>query len=237
MKKNYFLILFLSIFTLIGIGLLFGGIALSKNAAHFREIAEEVSAKIIRIEDYYDSDGDMHHNVYVTYTYNGQVYDDIRITFYNSGMFEGKEISLLCDPESPKHVMSTSFFNTGASVLLFMGIIFASVGVVPLIIAIVKKCKKNNLKEKGAVLYATVELVDINTNYTVNGRNPYVIYCTYKDEYKDILYRFKSDNLWTDPSPVFPIGSEIEVLVNPKDYSNYHVKAEEVVSQRIADYT
>lgn len=237
MKKNYFLSIFLGIFTLTGIGLLIGGIFLLKGAVEFREKGEEVTARIIRIEDYYDSDNDLNHNVYVTYTYNGKVYDNVRIHFYNSGMFEGKEITLLCDPENPQYTVSTSIFNSAGFMLIFMGIIFSAVGVIPFTITMMKKYKAKKLLQNGKVLYAIVELVDLNTGYTVNGKHPYVIYCTYKDEYNDVLYRFKSDNLWTDPSPIFPMGSIIEVLVDPNDYSKYYVKAEEIVSKRIVDYT
>ena len=111
MKKNPLLIIFYSIFFAVGIGLLIGSIAFFKSNSEFKEIADEVTAKIIRIEEYYDSDDDLHHRVYVTYSYNGTVYDNVAIGFYNSNMFEGKEITLLCDPDNPKRIQSSSAFS------------------------------------------------------------------------------------------------------------------------------
>lgn len=237
MKKNNFFIIFYGIFGLVGIVLILSGIIVFKKNTEFKENAEEIVGEITRIEKSYDSDGDAHHDVYVTYTYNGNEYDDVLIDFYSSGMFEGKEIALLCDPRSPKRVHSKTSINTVGGVVLFAGSIFALIGVVPVINTVRKAFRSRKLRKSGTVLYATVESIDYNRNYTVNGKHPFIIYCTYKDEYKDILYRFKSDNLWTDPSSVFYVGGYIEVMVDPNDYSKYYVKAEEVVDRKVADYT
>ena len=75
------------------------------------------------------------------------------------------------------------------------------------------------------------------TGYTVNGKNPYIIYCTYKDDYYDRIYRFKSDNLWTDPSLILQSGDDIKVYVDEKDYSCYHVDIESIFKGKIIDYT
>ena len=71
----------------------------------------------------------------------------------------------------------------------------------------------------------------------MNGQNPYVIYCSWKDEYADVLYRFKSDNLWTDPSFLFDSGSEINVYVDGNDFSKYYVDAERGLDQKVVDFT
>lgn len=226
-----------AVFFAIGIGLLIGSIAMFKNAADFKETADKVSARIIRIEKDYDSDDEVHYSVYVTYSYNGVVYDDIYINFYNSNMAVGKEISLLCDPEYPTYVREDSVLDAGGMILLFMGIIFGAVGGIPLLLGLRKSMQAKRLMQEGQVLHATVEMVDFNTSYSVNGVHPFVIYCTYKDVYKDIIYRFKSNNLWTDPSPIFPPGSYIDVMVDPNDYSKYHVKAEQMIEQKIVDFT
>ena len=226
MKKGFPVNLFFGIFLAVGIGLLAGSFAMFKSTSDFKKIAEEVPAKIIRIEDYYDSDDELHHRVYVTYSYNGTVYDDVPINFYSSSMFEGKEITLLCDPEHPKRLREASVVDFAGLILLIMGLAFSLVGGIPIALSIKKSVQAKQLLKSGYVLQAVVDRVEFNTSYSVNGRHPYVIYCNYRDEYKDVTYLFKSDNLWTDPLPIFPPGSDIEVLVDPKDYSKYHVKAE-----------
>lgn len=120
---------------------------------------------------------------------------------------------------------------------LFMGIIFSLVGFIPLIISAKKNKRQKNLLTNGRVLYATVDEITWNGSMTVNGQNPYLILCSYKDEYQDVIYRFKSNNLWIDPIHVFPVGSTIEVYVDPNDYSNYYVNAEKTIEAKIVDYT
>ena len=237
MKKGFPIYFFFGIFFAVGLGLLVGSFFLFKSAIDFKKIADEISAKIIRIEDYYDSDDELHHRVYVSYSYNGTVYDNVPINFYSSSMFEGKEIKLLCDPENPKRLRESSVVDIAGLMLLIMGIIFSLVGGVPIVAGIKKNIQSKQLLKTGYVLHAVVDRVDFNTSYSVNGRHPYVIYCNYHDEYKDITYLFKSDNLWTDPLPIFPPGSDIEVMVNPKDYSQYHVNAEAAMERKIIDYT
>lgn len=237
MKKGFPVNLFFGIFLAVGIGLLAGSFAMFKSTSDFKKIADEVSARIIRIEEYYDSDNDLRQRVYVTYSYNGTVYDDVPINFYSSSMFEGKEITLLCDPEHPKRLREASVVDFAGLILLIMGLAFSLVGGIPIALSIKKSVQAKQLLKSGYVLQAVVDRVEFNTNYSVNGRHPYVIYCNYRDEYKDVTYLFKSDNLWTDPLPIFPPGSDIEVLVDPKDYSKYHVKAEAAIEQKIIDYT
>ncbi len=52
-----------------------------------------------------------------------------------------------------------------------------------------------------------------------------------------MTYRFRSDNLWTDPGPVLPPGSEIRVYVHPDDYSKYYVDAKSYIEGKIMDFT
>lgn len=146
-------------------------------------------------------------------------------------------IALLCDPENPEKVKTESGIYIGVIVLAIMGISFFGVGTILLIISIKKRIQRKYLIENGRVLHATVERIDLNRNISINSQNPYIIYCTWKDEYADTLYRFKSDNLWTDPSPVFYKGSEIDVCVDAKDFSKYYVDAEQILSKKVLDFT
>ncbi|MDO4333397.1 MAG: hypothetical protein Q4C58_12045 [Eubacteriales bacterium] len=155
------------------------------------------------------------------------------------GLLAGAMILLanLCDTGDPWEVRAQSGMYVAFLILMILGIVFFCTGAVPLIILRIKKQKNKRLLEKGRVLYATVESIDRNRSYNVNGRNPYVIYCTWKDEYADLFYRFKSGNLWTNPALIFPEGSEIEVYVDPNDFRKYYVDAERKLSQKIVDLT
>lgn len=237
MKKFNFINIFFGIFAIVGIGLFIGGFAWLSKGMEFKQNAVEVTAEIVDIETYRDSDGERQHRPYITYSFNGTTYADRPLNSYSSDMYIGQEITILCNPDEPGRAMTNMSIYLGSGIQLGMGLIFALVGIAPIVTSIVKSARQKKIIQNGQVLQATVDNIVWNTSYSVNGRHPFVIYCTYKDEYRDISYRFKSNNLWSDPSPIFPIGSYIDVYVNPKDYSQYHVNAEKTLDAKIIDYT
>lgn len=235
-KKNSFPILFSCIFLIVGIGLLTGGIIWLLSSMQFKERAVEITGVITYIESYRDSDDERHSTAYVSYEFGGEMYEDVRLNSYSSSMRKGKEISLYCDPEDPWSVQSKSMLYFGPVLLGGMGLLFTLIGVGVLAVMLTKTSRRRKIREQGRSIYATVENVAFNTRYSINGMNPYVIYCTYRDDYKDVTYRFKSENLWADPSASFPVGSTIEVKVMEDDYSKYCVITDEL-EQRVIDYT
>lgn len=116
------------------------------------------------------------------------------------------------------------------------GLIFTITGAGIFISITIRGVKEKKLREKGKSIYATVEQITCNTKLSVNGAHPYVIYCTYRDRYTDVTYRFKSEKLWYDPSDQFPVGSTIEVKVDENDYSRHYVKIEGT-NGKVIDYT
>ena len=236
-KKESAVDIVFGIFAFVGIIFVISGILWMISGIRFRENAAEVMAVITEIDTYRDSDGDTNHRVYVNYSYGGNTYNDIPLGEYSSGMYEGKEIELLVDPQKPGRI-STAFGNIfGPSMFIGMGAIFAAVGICPIVFKIRKKAQNKKLIAAGRSIFATVDSIDVNTSYAVNGRHPYVIYCSYRDEYKDILDRFKSENLWTDPSRVIQPGSEIRIYVDGTNFSKYYVDTESLLDGKIIDYT
>ena len=150
---------------------------------------------------------------------------------------EGAEIELLCDPTRPTKVESESFLYIGPIIFAILGVIMSAIGVVPMVCTVSKNAAKKKLLEAGYVLHAQVEGIEKNRSVRVNRTYPYVIYCSYQDPFSGMIYRFRSENLWTNPSEVFGEGSAIDVYVNENDYSKYYVAAEEVLQQRIVDFT
>lgn len=230
------MILFSSVFLCIGLGLLVGATFWMHSASMFKKQAIEIPAEIVAIETYRNSDGDVSHQVYVNYEYGGKQYEMAALNSYSSNMYEGKEITLYCDVEHPGKIQEKSLFYMGPIIFMIMGIIFTAVGAGILIGFLRRPLLERKLKKNSMVLYATVTDIKYDTSFTVNGENPFVIYCNWKDEYQDITYRFKSKGIWSDPSDYFPVGSTIPVRVNPKDYSQYMVDVE-TMEKRIVDYT
>lgn len=234
-KKRVFYILPCT-FLIVGIGLLIGGILWLSSSMRFQEKAVEISGVITDIASHRDSDGERHSSAYVSYEFGGELYEDVRLNSYSSSMHRGMEITLYCDPSDPWNVQPKSMIYFGPALLGGMGLLFALVGAVVLAVMAAGASRRRKIREQGRSIYATVEEVARNVNYRVNGVHPFVIYCTYRDDYKDVTYRFKSENLMTDPSAFFPVGSTIEVKVMEDDYSQYCVIVDET-DQKVIDYT
>lgn len=237
MQKNNVLTVCYSIMVVIGIGLILGAALMLVNDMKFRQTAARITGEIADITTHYDNDGDVHHEAFVTYTFEGKVYERVMLNEYSSTMYVGKSIALLCDPENPGKVKTESGIYVTVIMLTFMGLVCLCMGIFPLILSVKRKLQRKRLIAKGRVLHATVERIDLNRNISVNKQNPYIIYCTWRDEYAGTLYRFKSDNLWTNPSHVFYVGSRIDVCVDAKDFRKYYVDAEQILSQRVFDFT
>ena len=236
-KRNSFMVLFCGIFLVVGAIFSAVGITMALADSGFRERAEEITAEITGISSYRASDGDRRHNVYVTYQYDGRVYEDIELNFYRSGMYEGQEIPLLCDPENPGHVKSPGGMLLLEMVFLLIGILFMGIALVFIAVSRNKARRRKKILSSGKRLSAIVEQIAVNTSYVMNGRNPYQIYCYYRDEYKDVIYRFKSEDVWINPNVVLQPGDTIDVYVDGEDYSRYHVDAESILDKKVKDYT
>ncbi|MBR3824066.1 MAG: DUF3592 domain-containing protein [Lachnospiraceae bacterium] len=235
-KKNFYPILF-GIFGIVGVILIVSSILVFAAGKKFDETAVEITGTISYIDSYWDSDGDRHYQVYVDYDFQGHEFTDIRLGTYTSSMYEGKEITLKVDPENPGKVKTPHSYMIAGIILAVLGVIFALIGIISAVIGIKKSAKKKELLQQGRYICAVVERVDMNYNYYVNGRHPYVIYCNYQDEYSGVLYRFKSDNMWTDPYPFLQQGSNVRVYVDGQDYSKYYVDVEGSLQGKVVDYT
>lgn len=236
-KNNYFVILFCAVFLIVGIVFLAVGITVMVTTNHFRKNAVEITAEITKLAVYRDSDGDRKHRAYVTYQYGDTVFEDIGLNFYRSNMYEGEKIPLLCDPDNPGHVMSSSGMILLEAVFIGIGAIFSSIALIFIGTVKRKASQKKKLVSSGRRLSATVEQITRNTSLKMNGQSPYQIYCYYRDDYKDVVYRFKSENLWTNPNLMIQPGDSIYVYVDEKNYCHYHVDTESILNKKIADYT
>lgn len=236
-RENLFYFLFSGIFMIVGMALLIAGIVILILNGRFMERAEEITAVITDIGSYRNSKGETSHKVLVEYTYAGKLYENAELNFYSSSMYEGKEITVFCDPDNPGRIRSNQGMTLLYGIFIGMGILFIAISAIVIGIALRKSARRKKVRESGRKLYATIEEITLNTSLRMNGRHPYVIYCIWKDDYKDMVYRFKSDSIWTNPNLVFHPGDTIPVYVNEKNYKQYYVDADSILNGRIADYT
>lgn len=212
--------IFALVFGGVGYGLLGYSIALNGKTEDIRAMITEIHRR--------DSDS---HDVYVTYEYDGQVYENIRINEYSSTMREGKWIDLKIDPSDPTNVSSTK-------VMLIIGGIFAAIGTAMLfgaVIMLVKSVKKatlgKRLKEQGYYIEADFDRVDFG-NVRINNRPTFILRCIYRDPYDGKCYAFRSELLRDDPT-AFIEGDKIKVYVDENNYMNNYIDVDELMKNYI----
>ncbi len=235
--KNQFIYYLFAIFAMVGVGLLVGGFFSVKSTNRFLESAVSVQGKISNIESYRNKNGERCHCVYVNFDLEGRVYRDIALAEYSSDMYEGEAIVLLCDPNNPEDVRSKSTIYLLSIILISMGTIFFFMGFIPTVIIVKRNIQTKRLFETGYTLQATIESIGENRSIRVNGKHPYQVYCTYKDPVSGVIYRFKNCNIWTNPSGVLFEGGPVTVYVDANDYSKHYVAVEEILEDKIVDFT
>ncbi len=104
----------------------------------------------------------------------------------------------------------------GAFMLIMVMVIKA------LILPWFEKRDKTRLDENHILLLAQRQEVRLDRYNTINGMNPYVIDCYYRDETTGREFVFTSEPFLQDPSPYLG-GVTLGIFVNAEDYSNYYV--------------
>lgn len=228
MKKNQMEKIVFWVFAIVGVIFTVVGIIWLCHSFHISGQTLKTEGIISEIESYRAADGDTDFVVYVSYEAEGESFKDVPLSFYSSSMRRGNTITIYYLPDNPGNPYSMGTLWFGPAVFSGIGIIFLIIGMVGIVIGASQGRRIKQLKESGISLYATVEEIYMNMNYRVNGRHPYVIICTYTDDYTGTTYRFKSGNIWEDPGYVYPVGSSVKVLVKPEDYGTYCVDVENI---------
>ena len=210
-------------------GILFGGIGaifvivtivLFIDNKSFERKADKVMGIITEIETYRDTDGDVEHEVYVAYQYDGEDYES-RINSYTSSMYEGGRIDLYIDPDNPYKVRALGSMTLFYLIFGGVGSVFFVIGLCFVLSYVMKKSKNDKLIKEGRKLSATITGGEMCYNITINGRHPYKLECTYEDEFTKEKYLYSSE--YVDFPPENYYGSRVNVYVDRNDMSHYFV--------------
>ncbi len=224
MKKNDGIIyIILGIFAILGVFSLIMGVSKLVSGGVSKANTEQITAEISTISQQTNSEGDISYFVLVDYKYDGVEYKDVSLGVYTATMAEGKLIDILVNPKDPTDIKITSQDTIDAVGGIFMGVIFALVGIVPLIFMYKGKQRIKNLIETGYYIYAVVDRVEKNYGYSRNRQHPYMAYCTHEDEETGKKYKFQSPPMWKNPDPVIRVGTRLKVYVERNNYANYYV--------------
>lgn len=220
-KNNRIMIILPVVFILVGLLVIFIAVFLKIQNSKFMKTAIKADAEITKITTSRDSDGDIRHSVDIIFYVNGKPYGG-NLGEYNSNMYEGKTIDLYYNPQNPNDYRTNS--NIVTFIMIPIGVIFFAVGLLVLYPSIKSKSLEK-LKDTGKRIDAKIDDVSLNTSYSVNGRHPYIIDCSYFNEIEDKVYSFTSQNIWTNIQPIIDAKSitTIPVYIDENDPSKYFV--------------
>ncbi len=151
MKENKLENLIWIIFASIGVIFVIIGLVVFGNIFNYANKVDTIGI-ITEISSYRSTNNNRNHDVYVSYTVEGEKYES-RLNGYFSSFYEGKEINIYYDKDNPNKIGMKSLD------LLFLifpgiGLIFLIIGGTGILIKINKRKLEKKLKENGELIYA-----------------------------------------------------------------------------------
>lgn len=211
------------VFSIIGASLLAGATYLYVNKQAFLEKAETTQGTVIEMIPKRSKDSTTYSPVVSFTTKAGQEITYTSSTSSNPPSYDvGENVEIFYDPANPNDAEINGFFSLwlGVIILGFIGIVFFLIGSLGVLFRYLKKKKVQNLLETGKPIAAKFTQVQLNTNQTLNGRNPFQILSQWQDPKTDELYVFKSESIWFDPTE-FVKTDTVRVFIDPENPSKY----------------
>ncbi|MTC71622.1 MULTISPECIES: DUF3592 domain-containing protein [Providencia] len=115
----------------------------------------------------------------------------------------GQSIDVLYDPTNPHDAVINSFFGIYALSIFcgIFGVVFTLIGGVPFAFGMVGKKKNTRLLREGTPIQVKITGVEENTMIQINKQSPYQILADVHDKSTNTIKRYKSENIYFDPSP------------------------------------
>lgn len=166
---------------------------------------------------------DEDHNVLISYYANNKGYVT-NLKSYNSSYYEGKEIIIYYDKNNPMNIIDTESLIP-VIILRCFGSVFILISMIILAFKFRRKRIMQNLKENGLILNAKYLYVKTNIVYNVNNKHPFNIYCESNQLFDGLTHKFKSENIWNDPTKIIEDNNikHFKVYVNPNNYKQYYM--------------
>ncbi|MFD1602275.1 DUF3592 domain-containing protein [Flavobacterium artemisiae] len=213
------------VFLIIGLALLGGAFYLYQNKQAFLDKAVKVQGTVTDLIAS-RSDKSTTYRPVVSYTTK----DGKQIEFTSSvgsnppSYHEGETVEIFYDPADPYDADINGFVSLWLAPLILgiIGTIFFLIGFLIILFGKMKQKKIEDLKFNGKSIITKFDHADLNYNYKVNGRSPYVIYSQWLNPATNELHLFKSENIWFDPNNFIP-SEGIKVLIDPSNPKKYYM--------------
>jgi hypothetical protein len=219
--------LLVSIFTGVGILLLFSAAGLFIHEQNFLKKAHMATGKVIELgRSVSSSKSSKSVSYYPVVSFNtaeGKPFTFSSSLSSNPPSYSvGEEVTVYYLPENPQEAEIKGFFSQWLAVIIsgFLGLLFSSIGIGTLRHFIQKKRLYQWLEQNGLPLKTHFQSVEYNTHIKINGRSPYVIYSQWLNPENKKVHVFKSDYIYYNPKQ-FISGDIIEVKVDVANYKKY----------------
>lgn len=136
----------------------------------------------------------------------------------------GQSIDVLYNPANPNDAIIDSTFGVyGLSIILgIFGGVFTLIGGVPVVFGIASKKKSTRLLREGTPVQVKITGVEENTMIQINKRSPYQIIADVHDKDTNTIKRYKSENIYFDPSPYID-RENVTVYIDKSNSSKYYM--------------
>lgn len=140
----------------------------------------------------------------------------------SSSYHKGDKVTILYDPKNPEDAAIQSFMELyfDFMVLGLIGIVFTGFGIGMAGWDILRKGKPAYYRRNGSLIDATISGIS-RASYQVNNIHPWRIDAEWQDPRSGKIHKFRSQNLYIDPSEHLSGNSKIGVYVmasNPNRY-------------------
>ena len=223
-KKNIFYFLS-ALILVVGIPFAIVSVFEFKNTLNLLSNSRKTFGRIIDIEEEKRRNGGYMYSPVIKYksvTGDEYIYDSNTKTGYTSYKI-GQEIELIYDKNNPQNARVNSFLDIWfLTIIMGVGGWASTIGGTILLFFTLKKRRlEEYLIKNGQRISA--EFISIGRgNISINEETSYVINCQWQNPQNNVLYVFKSDDIWFDPTNYIK-DKKIEVLIDPKDPKKYYV--------------
>ncbi len=213
-----------------GLALLAGAFYTGRGCYEFVRTAHAVTGQVVS-QRYYDShvgsDRGRHYpTVRFTLPSGAIVRTELTDTWSKAPYAIGRYMPLLYVqmPGQPIKVRSGDWTDVWQGPLMMggVGLLFALPFFFSIASSLLASARISRLRRNGHKIEAKLTGVVADNSTQINGRGAYRIEATWKYPLGDTEVAFRSERLWTDPTPNLK-GETITVYVNPSDPGDYSV--------------
>lgn len=213
------------IFTAIGAGLLGVAFYLAQSTHRFAQTAHQFDGEVVDLLPVSSNDGVTYKPLVRYQDGQGQRHEFQSSVSSSPPAYDvGDHVAVLHDPHGDGSPRIGSFMSLwgGAVILGGLGAVFLSVGVGVWAYGARQRKKERHLLQKGQVIEADVQSVDLNEALSINGRNPYVVRCQWLNPQTNQVHVFQSGHVWFDPTEHLD-RDKVRVYVEVGNLRNYLV--------------